>query len=165
MIRYQAVHVSVLLLVVLASVCFHLTSANSNDPIDSNELGDTTRDCVAKYCPDFTSVDFWLDVKTVCYTDTSVKALSVILQEEEESNTSDSNEAEGIYISPHHVGLICASVAVVGLVAGYYLEEFLKKSRNPRGDYTPIDPFEEKKSLINHEYSRENVTSEVSCDL
>ena len=127
---------------------FGIVLSNSNDPIEANDLGNTSRDCVAKYCPSFNSVDFWYDIKTVCYTDTSVKALSQILEEEEDATTED---VESTHFTPHQVGLLCATVTVIGLVAGYFVEELLKKSHflpTPRYGYANLNAADEKQSLI-----------------
>lgn len=98
-----------------------------NDEIAPNELGKVAKACVSNLCPKFNALDLWMEIKPVCYTDTSVKKLSDIIKEQESYLAAENEWNSSYRFTAHQVGLLAAMASVLGLLLGFYIGEIDNK--------------------------------------
>lgn len=110
-----------------------------NDEIAPNELGKVAKVCASSLCPQFNSLDLWMEIKPVCYTDTSVKKLSDIIKEQEAYLQAESEWNNSYRFTAHQVGLLAAFASVLGLILGFYVGEIDSKQESvSKFSYTSI---------------------------
>ncbi len=110
-----------LFLLVVGTAIVQVTGRN--DEIAPNELGKVAKACVSNLCPKFNALDLWMEIKPVCYTDTSVKKLSDIIKEQETYLVAENEWNNSYRFTAHQVGLLAALASILGLLLGFYVGE------------------------------------------
>ena len=124
-------------------------SLSKNEEIAPNRLGNAATVCSARLCPHYSSLDMWINIRSICYNEFEVSQLSEVhksqiqTRNEELDYLTSNNNSDFFQYSPHQLGMLAALMSVLGLVAGYFAGETHNKqdllpASKRASSYSPI---------------------------